>query len=238
MKKMDQSETPATDRGGKTALQVMAEQDNLTLLKERANQHARMLNEKCPPADPGTVVDTFLGGKPFPHGMGGEMAAYAFHKSGEDITASCPHVVTGPVVRYVCGFLFDSRFDHVALVKKAKPDWQVGLLNGIGGKVELNDITENAAMARDFEEETQCIYLPTWEHFLTLNTPGIEVAFFAAHADKRWALHGLEDEPVGWYQVDPTFRPSCIPNLSWLIPMAKLKLQRPDWKEQSTLTTT
>jgi len=38
--------------------------------------------------------------------------------------------------KYVCGFLFDMAFKHVALINKVRPDWQKGKLNGIGGKVE------------------------------------------------------------------------------------------------------
>jgi 8-oxo-dGTP pyrophosphatase MutT (NUDIX family) len=147
-----------------------------------------------------------------------------------------PKVMTGPRNIYVCGFLFDSQYDFVALVKKSKPDWQVGLLNGIGGKMEPMDRDTKETMEREFHEETQVIFTK-WVPFLTLHVPEIEVQFFTGRADKRYRLVGLEDEPVGWYQTNPTFRPAAVPNLQWLIPMAMMKLQRPDWKEESILIT-
>lgn len=42
---------------------------------------------------------------------------------------------------YVAGFLFGPmpRHNYVALIRKNKPDWQKGKLNGIGGKVEAGE---------------------------------------------------------------------------------------------------
>lgn len=56
------------------------------------------------------------------------------------------------VQRYVCGFAMDP--DNVLLLTKAKPDWQAGKLNGIGGKVEPTDTGLRYAMEREFLEET------------------------------------------------------------------------------------
>lgn len=53
---------------------------------------------------------------------------------------------------YVLGFAFDKR-GAVALICKARPDWQEGKWNGIGGHVEKGEIP-SAAMAREFMEET------------------------------------------------------------------------------------
>jgi ADP-ribose pyrophosphatase YjhB (NUDIX family) len=41
----------------------------------------------------------------------------------------------------------------VLLIRKCKPAWQKGLLNGIGGKVELGE-TNKGACIREFREET------------------------------------------------------------------------------------
>lgn len=53
---------------------------------------------------------------------------------------------------YVLGFAFDRR-GAVALICKARPDWQQGKWNGIGGHVEKGEIP-STAMAREFMEET------------------------------------------------------------------------------------
>ena len=55
--------------------------------------------------------------------------------------------------RYVVGFLFRNNGTEVALVRKLKPEWQRGRLNGIGGKIEPNE-DSRAAMMREFAEET------------------------------------------------------------------------------------
>lgn len=49
--------------------------------------------------------------------------------------------------------MFDPRFHRVALIRKAKPEWQKGKLNGIGGKIEEGE-GPFAAMVREFREET------------------------------------------------------------------------------------
>ena len=55
--------------------------------------------------------------------------------------------------KYVTGFLFSKDASHVVLIKKINPQWQNGLFNGVGGKIETNE-TSIAAMVREFFEET------------------------------------------------------------------------------------
>jgi 8-oxo-dGTP diphosphatase len=58
------------------------------------------------------------------------------------------------MIRYSAGFLFSKDYKQVLLIKKEKPDWQRGLYNGVGGKVEPGE-TELNCMIREFEEETK-----------------------------------------------------------------------------------
>lgn len=53
---------------------------------------------------------------------------------------------------YVLGFAFDD-LGRLALIKKARPEWQAGRLNGVGGKVEDGELYHEA-MSREFREET------------------------------------------------------------------------------------
>jgi hypothetical protein len=46
--------------------------------------------------------------------------------------------------RYVAGFLFDSALHNVLLIEKQKPEWQVGMLNAIGGKIEGDELPMDA----------------------------------------------------------------------------------------------
>ena len=39
-------------------------------------------------------------------------------------------------IRYTVGFVFSEGFKSVLLIRKTKPDWQAGLMNGVGGEAE------------------------------------------------------------------------------------------------------
>lgn len=54
---------------------------------------------------------------------------------------------------YVLGFAFSLDRKLVVLIQKNRPEWQAGKINGIGGKLELNE-DPDVAMAREFKEET------------------------------------------------------------------------------------
>ena len=41
---------------------------------------------------------------------------------------------------YVLGFAFNKNFREVLLILKNKPQWQKGLYNGIGGKIEEGEL--------------------------------------------------------------------------------------------------
>lgn len=67
---------------------------------------------------------------------------------------------------YVLGFAFDEKAQNVVLIEKLRPEWQKGLYNGIGGKVERNDNTNYTAMCREFYEETRVHTVPDmWKNF-------------------------------------------------------------------------
>jgi hypothetical protein len=55
---------------------------------------------------------------------------------------------------YTCTFAFTPQHRNVLLIRKARPEWQKGHLNGIGGKVEPSDHSIIDATIREFREET------------------------------------------------------------------------------------
>lgn len=71
-----------------------------------------------------------------------------------------------PLKSAVCGFMFDKRTQElVALIRKKRPDWQAGKVNGVGGKIERGE-KAHAAMVREFQEETGVKTAATaWELF-------------------------------------------------------------------------
>ena len=128
---------------------------------------------------------------------------------------------------YVAGFLFarDNGVPVVALVKKRKPDWQAGLWNGIGGKIEEGESAKEA-MQREFEEETK-IRSFAWEHVVTLTDKRGWVVFFFKEMDsilgiienKVPTLPLVNDsgEELAWHPIN-NIPENIIHNLKWLIP--------------------
>lgn len=121
---------------------------------------------------------------------------------------------------YVAGFLFDQRRENVALIRKARPEWQAGRLNGIGGHIEPGE-TAHAAMRREFTEETGA-RSPLWTHFATVLGDWGSVQFFRLFSDAPFKeLRSATDEQVEVHRIDALPWDQCLPNLSWLIPLAR-----------------
>ncbi len=116
----------------------------------------------------------------------------------------------------------DPTLSKVVLIRKIKPEWQQGLLNGVGGKVGDNHPNETAeeAMHREFAEEAGVEGLE-WKHYLTLETPHSHISFFRATGNVHRATTKL-DEEVGVYDINEVMdRCDTMPNLRWCIQMAR-----------------
>jgi 8-oxo-dGTP diphosphatase len=123
---------------------------------------------------------------------------------------------------YVVGFLHDEH--DVVLIKKNRPDWQRGLLNGIGGHIEETDFWPVHAMTREFEEETGVhIHELDWDHFLTLEGPEATIYVYA-YADQNGLMKTVDtktDEEVDIYDMTylDDWDTMTVPNLRWIIPL-------------------
>ena len=120
---------------------------------------------------------------------------------------------------YVVGFALDVH-RRVALIRKNRPEWQAGLLNGIGGHVEPGE-TPHEAMIREFEEETGR-RIDTWSLFVTMDFPSARIYFYRARLGTA-VLDGLRtttDETVCVLPAGDLGQVGIIPNLSWLVPLA------------------
>jgi 8-oxo-dGTP diphosphatase len=124
-----------------------------------------------------------------------------------------------PVKHYCLGFIFHG--DRVVLISKKRPEWQVGKLNGIGGKVEPGE-TSVAAMSRECKEETN-VFIPesAWTYFATLQGDGYIIDVFFTHEGTLTSLKTTTDEEISVEWIDELNRIPVIPNLRWLIPMAE-----------------
>lgn len=121
---------------------------------------------------------------------------------------------------YVCGFLFSPTWDRVLLIRKEKPAWQKGRLNGVGGKIEDGE-TPLAAIVREFHEETGLNISPScWKEFETIAGDDFVVHFFFARSAFISDAISTTDEKVEEYLVKGVPYDECIDNLRWIIPLA------------------
>lgn len=122
---------------------------------------------------------------------------------------------------YCLGFAFSPSKQEVLLLKKARPDWQKGLYNGVGGKVEEGEHIYDA-MVREFEEETGHRH-EDWRNFITMSGSDWCVTCYKAiiALDTLVEICGNTreaEEPCSLF--NPQHLDGTISNLSWLIPMS------------------
>lgn len=124
-------------------------------------------------------------------------------------------------MKFVVGFAIDIMLEEVLLIKKLKPDWQAGHLNGVGGKCGVDEHPHDT-IRREFYEETG-IHIPNikWRRFCEMTARDGTVDFFVAKTNKMEVEQMEAEEPV-WVSYKP-LPLSIIDNLNWLIPMAVAK---------------
>lgn len=126
-------------------------------------------------------------------------------------------------MRMTAGFLFCQ--DSVLLVRKTKPDWQAGLWDGIGGKMEDGE-SPMQAMHREWEEEVG-FPIPRWRFLVTEFGPEYSCHFFSYvwddHHRPKTPERNDAGEELDWYKVADIDN-KMVGNLRWLVPMAM------DWR--------
>lgn len=129
--------------------------------------------------------------------------------------------------KYVVGIVFSNDREHVALIRKQKPVWQKGKLNGVGGKVEQNEFAINA-MEREFQEETGVFIRGCeWKHFLQMmgqndaGTGEFYIDFFTAECDLTLLKSPEEEkiEIISTREIHP-LRNDVIENIPWVVALA------------------
>lgn len=87
-------------------------------------------------------------------------------------------------MKYVVGIVYNK--ENVLLISKKRPAWQVGMLNGIGGKIEPGE-NPLQAMIRECKEECN-LDIEDWVVLKTVSFGKDEtLTYFKAYSDmKGW----------------------------------------------------
>lgn len=126
-------------------------------------------------------------------------------------------------MNYVVGFAFNKEKTKLLLIKKTKPEWQAGLLNGIGGKIENYDFTPYHAMTREFFEESNIkTTKESWYQFAKLDSNYFELHCFVGFFDEDYlqTFEDMTEEKISLVNIQDLFEhqfKGCISNLKWLI---------------------
>ena len=124
--------------------------------------------------------------------------------------------------KYVLIFAFNED-DHVLMIRKSKrPEHHIGLLNGLGGKIEEGE-TAGVAAIREFSEETgiseeEIVLMGT---FGEMSGPSWDVTmmWMKANFDSFFSLN-TEEGKVDAYDPADCLTWKAVPNIQWLVPMA------------------
>lgn len=125
--------------------------------------------------------------------------------------------------KYVLGFAFNSAKNYVVLIKKNKPKWQKGCFNGVGGKIEGDEIPAEA-MVREFKEETGLeTTMFQWIYLGTMGNSQWICHLFTSHGDGLMKVETTTDEEVSVFPVEEVLNGDyrTISNIPFLIELCR-----------------
>ena len=124
---------------------------------------------------------------------------------------------------YVVGFVFNETMNSVLLIRKNHPEWQSGLLNGIGGKIEEGE-TPVQAMSREFVEEAGVFVSEDgWRPLGILGSDDFVVHCFSLISQSAFkSARTTSDEELEWWTVGaPELEIESVPSVPLLLLLAK-----------------
>jgi 8-oxo-dGTP pyrophosphatase MutT (NUDIX family) len=129
-----------------------------------------------------------------------------------------------PAVKTACvvGFLFSPDYKKVVLIRKNRPAFCAGKLNGPGGHVEPGESPQDA-MPREFHEETEK-WVRNWRPVVSMEFPHLIVHFFATVGSGD--VGSPTEEPVAWYDVATLVREDLCLGLDVQIIQSIMELKK------------
>ncbi len=122
------------------------------------------------------------------------------------------------MTKMVVGFMIDEKRENVVLIRKLRPDWMKGLLNGVGGKIEKGEFPHDA-MAREYQEETGVeTFAYEWLHYLKMTGDDFEIYYFMSlrtiSTEKTMEDEEIVITPIDSIQLRDK---STVDNLPWIL---------------------
>lgn len=125
------------------------------------------------------------------------------------------------VANFTMGIIFSADLANVYLLRKDHPEWQAGLLNGVGGKLNTGE-SYAVCMAREGKEESG--YSGEWQHLGSMRGQNDVGAFqcevfYSVMAAKVKEPKTCEAEKIEKHPVAdlPALIPQMVPHLPMLI---------------------
>jgi 8-oxo-dGTP diphosphatase len=123
---------------------------------------------------------------------------------------------------YVVGFIFNKERTRVALIRKDRPDFQAGKLNGIGGKIEKGEEADHCMVREAIEETGFKFDLENFEYYHQMNI-GIGYLFFFKAFVSNQILNSLycpESEVIEVHNVSSYKDEKLVDDVDRMIKMA------------------
>lgn len=124
-----------------------------------------------------------------------------------------------PHFEYVLALLFTPDRQRVVLMRKTRPAWQAGRVNGLGGKLLPGESAAAAASREVSEEAGVRVPADAWRELVVWHDPVYRMHVLAAFDAAAEHARTAEDQEVFLADADD-LPDECIENLRWLIPLA------------------
>ena len=142
-------------------------------------------------------------------------------------------------IYFTVGIIFTPDLKAVYLLRKDRPKWQAGLLNGVGGKVEPHE-TFLSCMEREAREEAG--YAGEWVPFTSMKGadgpqgPWRCEVYYSVMEPGASAPYTCEREQIEVHPVADLVNliPQMVPHLPWLI-LAALNHHRAEPRQKFNL---